>query len=540
MIKINSNKKKIADYSLVAVGILAISQSSKSEVVYTDVDPDKNLQMNADTFFLDLNKDTIVDYLFTFSQIPATATTGYFYRMVNLYPQGINEIINTAGNNFPKTLDKGNSINRSSNWVNNDFVMASAYRAYFDPFYKIPIGAEGPWPNKHDGYLGLRIYLGGDTLYGWARLDVDTLVGSATIKDFAYESISGKGIKMGLPINSISNLTLDDIGDAMNGSDLKISFDRALDETNIEKYEIFVVKSSDADTFDIDATSAVSDSNKITIIKTGSDISIILNADSKDINGDLIHNDQGYKIFVLSKTISGSGLYYNTLSEPSSEIILKSVFADVVTNVMVSDISNNADGRDIEIVFTKAADESTIDEYRIIVIKAEDSLTFNLEMANIVAPGKYTVISKQGIDISTSLSSSAKDKDGDIITENQSYVIYVLSVADGINAGLNSLSEPSNTILLSSPTGIIKNHAFMDAIIIANTKNGLSVQMPQEINLSKGGFIRIIDLSGRVIQQIPLENHKTFIDMNAQTGQYIVEVHTNDAVHNRMIQHFDK
>lgn len=529
-------KKRIVNYSLIAGGIITVTESSKAEITYTDLDPDSILQMNNDTFFLDLNQDNTTDFLITLSK--SNVSFSKTNRYIEILPQGSNSIIATTGNIFPKVINKGDTSANPYIWANNNLLILNAYAWSTGTQYYL--GGVHAWSAVNNKFIGLRIKSSADTLYGWLRLDVDTLAQSVTIKDFAYETIPQKRITYGLAVDTISNLSVSDIGDVMNGSDLRVSFDRAIDETNIEHYEVFIVKSLDADAFNIDSAMSVADSNKTTIPKSGSDISIALSPFTRDIDGDLIENDETYKVFVLSKAISGSALYFSVLSAPSQGISLTSIFADIASDLTVQDVSNNGDGRDIEIAFTKAIDENTIDEYRIIVIKAEDSLTFNLETANSVAPGNYTVISKQGIDITTSLSSSAKDKDDDIITESQSYIIYVLSVADGVNAGLNSLSAPSNTILLSSSTGIKKNHAFLDAIIIANTMNGLFIQIPQEINLSKGDFIRIIDLSGRVIQQIPLENHKTFIDINAQTGQYIVEVHTNDAVHNRMIQHFDK
>ena len=67
--------------------------------------------------------------------------------------------------------------------------------------------------------------------------------------------------------------------------------------------------------------------------------------------------------------------------------------------------------------------------------------TFDLSAANAVAAGNYTNVTKTGLDITTTLTSSAKDTDGAAIVNGTAYDVYVLAVADGTNANLNSLSS---------------------------------------------------------------------------------------------------
>jgi hypothetical protein len=68
----------------------------------------------------------------------------------------------------------------------------------------------GYWPAATDKYLALKLIVGTNTYYGWARFDVVATSSSLTIKDYAYESSpnvciqSGQSI-LGVNENSINN-----------------------------------------------------------------------------------------------------------------------------------------------------------------------------------------------------------------------------------------------------------------------------------------------------------------------------------------------
>ena len=44
--------------------------------------------------------------------------------------------------------------------------------------------------------------------------------------------------------------------------------------------------------------------------------------------------------------------------------------ADAVSNVAADDVGNNQDASDLQVTFDKAADEVTVSEYRVIVVKS--------------------------------------------------------------------------------------------------------------------------------------------------------------------------
>jgi len=59
----------------------------------------------------------------------------------------------------------------------------------------------------------------------------------------------------------ISNLRVDDITNAGNGSDLEISFAKVEDESLISEYRVLVVKSTSKSSFDISKAEAVLNAN---------------------------------------------------------------------------------------------------------------------------------------------------------------------------------------------------------------------------------------------------------------------------------------
>ena len=55
----------------------------------------------------------------------------------------------------------------------------------------------GKWYGVEDRYLPLRFKIGTDKHYGWARLDVPSLISSFTIKDIAYNPTPNEGLFAG-------------------------------------------------------------------------------------------------------------------------------------------------------------------------------------------------------------------------------------------------------------------------------------------------------------------------------------------------------
>lgn len=244
-------------------------------------------------------------------------------------------------------------------------------------------------------------------------------------------------------VGKVTNLTVNDVSDYGDGRDLEVAFTRASDESNINHYRIFVVKTASAGSFNL---SKANNNNYYTEVSRGSN-KLTLSYGAKDVDGNLIQNGVPYRVFVLSvgnNSYSGT----NAISDQSSQITLSYNNNVVpVSNLSVSDVADNNDGRDLQVRFNKVADESGINHYRILVVKSANAGSFNLSKANNVNSNYYTQVSKKNDHITTTLVSGARDVDGDVIRNDVKYKVFVLSVGNGNN---NALSDASSEITLTT------------------------------------------------------------------------------------------
>ncbi len=277
------------------------------------------------------------------------------------------------------------------------------------------------------------------------------LLGLVLLFIFPAHSISAKGNGNGKgKSDTIPNISAKDVGDKGDGRDLQVHFNVARDKSKFDEYRIFVVRSSKAGEFDLDAAN----SNKhYTTVSSGKNIKKTLAKDAKDTGGNLITNDVAYTVFVLSvkdkRKTKG-----NVLSKAKKEITLSGSEESLpaVTDVKVADISNHGNGRDLHISFSKLAEEKHLSEYRLFVVKAEKAQNFELKHAK--ENKHYTTIAKTGANIAQNLASNAKDTDGHTIKNNVSYQVFVMSVAkDGYG---DALSLPSSAITLQNTVADLK------------------------------------------------------------------------------------
>ncbi|OPA76233.1 copper amine oxidase [Paenibacillus selenitireducens] len=251
-----------------------------------------------------------------------------------------------------------------------------------------------------------------------------------------------------------SNVSASDINDYNDGRDLRVNFNRASDESYISHYRVMVVKATNADKFNVATANNVSSSNYTYVSRTGSNISLTLTAGSRDTDGDYIRNGINYRVFVLSV---GSNSYTSTnaLSTASNIIQLtNNASISAATNVVASDVSDYNDGRDLRVNFNRAADESNLGHYRVMVVKAANADRFSVGTANNISSSNYTYVSRTGSNISLTLTAGLRDTDGDYIRNDVNYRVFVLSVGTSTNSSANALSAASSIIKLTNNASI--------------------------------------------------------------------------------------
>ncbi|GIP09385.1 MAG: copper amine oxidase N-terminal domain-containing protein [Paenibacillus macerans] len=315
-----------------------------------------------------------------------------------------------------------------------------------------------------------RVYKGGKTLSQVLSSSARDVNGDLIKQDVSYKvfvlSVGKSGYSNALSYASseitlkndkragtVSNLKVSDVADNGNGSDLRVEFTRASDESYIDQYRIMVVKSSKAGSFTLSDANNVSSNNYTRVNKGGTTLTEVLSASARDVDGDLIKEGVSYKVFVLSVGKGSSGT--NALSSASSDITLtKQVTIGAVSNLTVSDVGNNGNGSDLRVEFTRASDESYVDHYRIMVVKSSKAGSFTLSNANNVSSNNYTLVNKGGNTLTKVLDSNARDVDGDLIKEDVSYKVFVLTAGGGNYSGTNALSAASGEITLPKKANI--------------------------------------------------------------------------------------
>ncbi|MGG0823494.1 copper amine oxidase N-terminal domain-containing protein [Paenibacillus turicensis] len=253
-------------------------------------------------------------------------------------------------------------------------------------------------------------------------------------------------------INPVLNITLSDVANYGDGRDLRVSFGKSTTESLVQSYNVYIVKASSANNFNItSATRATSAGNYTNILATGTDPSTVLSSGAKDVDGDLIRNGQSYVAYVLAV---GKGNISNVLSARSSQVTLTNgQSVGVATNVVMSDVSDYGDGRDLSVSFTRPQLDSNIANYRVFIVKTKDSNTFTLAKAVGASSQYYTTVNKStSSSLKVTLSSSARDTSGDLIKNGVSYTAFVLSVSNNTNTLDHKLSNPSSSLVLNQGT----------------------------------------------------------------------------------------
>ncbi|WP_314587685.1 copper amine oxidase N-terminal domain-containing protein [Paenibacillus terrigena] len=258
-------------------------------------------------------------------------------------------------------------------------------------------------------------------------------------------SAASTSITLGSTVGAPVITSVADVNNYNDGRDLQVSFNKSSNESKISHYRIFVVRVRDGLNFSQSDANAVASGRYYDVAKTGYNIVTTLPSNAKEVNGSYIGNGEDYRVYVMAIS-SDKNAYNNALSSSSSTIRLSNNVGAGATNVSANDVSDYNDGRDMSVSFTRATDESSINHYRILVVKSSDASRFSLSDANRVSSSNYMSVSKTGRNISTSLASNARDVDGALIRNGVNYQVFVLSVG---NYGDNTLSNASSTVRLA-------------------------------------------------------------------------------------------
>lgn len=181
-----TTSKKILNYGAMSAALLGTA-GAFGQVVYTDIDPDADLSTVGDTQEIDFNDDGIVDITIELGDftggaaaVSRASSSNQFFGII------------AGGFNYPSNLSAGATIDGSS--LTNAGGRGDLY------FYAC-------YPNSQwcgdtgDGFLGAAFDVGGNTHYGWVRMEVVSNgsggAGSIAVRDFAFEATPDTAITAG-------------------------------------------------------------------------------------------------------------------------------------------------------------------------------------------------------------------------------------------------------------------------------------------------------------------------------------------------------
>ncbi len=199
-----TNKFTMVDYAKMAIVLLFYNNKSDAQVIYTDLDPDIELQLDNATTSIDMDNDGIVDFMFL-------RTSGSYYHYLGysdpdpqlrfrqadwVLPFGsINGILGDPAtssgggiNNIPAALYT-NVLIDSYKYFQNSSLQVMSYGFYVDSAWHYAFGTQ-PW-NTEEGenkYLGVKFIDSNDCFhYGWIRCEIEDSCKRLIIKDYAFE-----------------------------------------------------------------------------------------------------------------------------------------------------------------------------------------------------------------------------------------------------------------------------------------------------------------------------------------------------------------
>ena len=361
-----------------------------------------------------------------------------------------------------------------------DFETPMAYLLNTDQY--VTVSADGS--ASHTGTLtALTRDSEGDLIAGGIpyKLFVVSIADDGSMYASSLSDASPEIILEGSAAPGVGYLYAEDVNSYFDSRDIKTSFN-PVSTANVSEYRIIIAK--EGASIDLPAAESLSADKYYSVDPLSVDpdtahvtIDIIMN----DADGDPVTGGQPYDVFLLSMA-NGTSTIFNTLSGPSNTILLSET-TNAVISITASDIGDAANGSDLQIAFPKADPELALDEYRIFIVPTSEAATFNLSEALAVFPGNYISILPSGADISFTGNAATKDTNGNPVTNNFSYTIFVASIADPVLGTADVLSLPSAEITLTSGTAVATGVIASD---ISNNGNGtdLFVSFTKGINES--------------------------------------------------------
>ncbi|MFC2114738.1 hypothetical protein ACFLRI_05260, partial [Bacteroidota bacterium] len=125
-----------------------------------------------------------------------------------------------------------------------------------------------------------------------------------------------------------------------------------------------------------------------------------------------------------------------------------------VQDIVVEDVFDFGDGRDLQVKFSPPENELVLSHYRVMFVKSSEVQGFDLMAAQQVPAGSFTKVFPGQPNYLLQLNENTADVNGESIRAGESYVAYVLSVGKCLNNPAYALSQPSTEIKLVEASSV--------------------------------------------------------------------------------------
>lgn len=322
-------------------------------------------------------------------------------------------------------------------------------------------------------------------------------------------------------VNNVFSLSGLDVDNTGTGADVKIKFNEPPNTQGIAEYRIIAVKYDLADSFTLDDALTLT-SDRYTAVGTGGgNYQILLGADAKDSDGDLLEAGR-YKFFVWS-VADGISADIHALEGPSGIFILETATA-VVSDIVLEDVDEYGDGRDMRITFTAPPVGQTVESYRVFIVNFIDAFDFDTEIALGVPESNYIHYPtlEDGETITIDGAVSLVDIQGAPVAWGVPYYIYILSMHSALGLE-DTLSAPSDQLIINYPAEPESVSTAFAQQITAHYQSGMldllsSVAVPNETRCV------LYDMHGRKYCETEWSGAELHIPVALPAGIYFVAV----------------
>jgi len=254
-----TNKFTLQQYSCLAGVLLLIHKDAEAGAIYTDLEPDIELQYHGETANINIDgsggnefrflKTSIESYYFSSASTPAhyRSRRGIWATAIGTSQNEMVGVYATDGGDpttyFLFDLNYGYVIDESISFQNGNYqiMVAARIRLEIDDDWYIFTGAWGFDPQNK--YVGVRFVDDDGCLhYGWIRCSIEDTANKLIIHDFAYESKCNTGIAAGdtigdttVGVNEINNL---DAVVYSFGNTVFVKLNIALNNTELHVYNL--------------------------------------------------------------------------------------------------------------------------------------------------------------------------------------------------------------------------------------------------------------------------------------------------------------